>query len=221
MVRAIETRSEQDGREEKQSGGEEQWEKQNTKPVKKVAVIYIISLITGEYHWLRPHLKLFSDQFVIQIFNARYSLLVPHIFPVKSAFYSDICEEISVQLIFVRFLISISDCFFFYWSDNKSLDFFNKCALSNAHTTYRTYTHAPYMCDVFSDWNSLRVRKNKRPDPHYSVFSTLWKHHLQQLISLICLHHPVFCVESCLFLEHLPCANGLQDWHHYSWFEKH
>lgn len=66
-----------------------------------MTVIYIISMITDKYYWLRPHLKLFSDQFVIQIFNPGYSLLFPRSFAVKSTFYCKICEGISVRLMFV------------------------------------------------------------------------------------------------------------------------
>ncbi len=67
------------------------------KACQKMTVIYIIFMITDKYYWLRPSLKLFSDQFVIQIFHQRYSLLGPHIFPV----YITVCEEISVLLMFV------------------------------------------------------------------------------------------------------------------------
>lgn len=63
-----------------------------------MTVIYIISMINEKYYWLRPRSKLFSDQFVIQIFNPRNSLLVPHIFPVKSTFYSKVCEKLNVLL---------------------------------------------------------------------------------------------------------------------------
>lgn len=41
-----------------------------------MTVIYIISMITHKYYWPRAPLKLFSDQFVIQIFNKK--LLDPH-----------------------------------------------------------------------------------------------------------------------------------------------
>lgn len=71
------------------------------KACQKMTVIYIIFMITDKYYWLRPDLKLFSDQFVIQICNQRYSLLGPHIFPFKSTVYITVCTEISVLLMFV------------------------------------------------------------------------------------------------------------------------
>lgn len=41
-------------------------------------------MITDKYYCFRPYLKLFSDQFVIQIFNQRHFVLDPHTIPVKS-----------------------------------------------------------------------------------------------------------------------------------------
>lgn len=64
--------------EKKKSEGELSKNKKH-KACQKMTVVYIIYVTTDKFYWLRLCLKLFSDQFVIQIFNQRYSLFDPNI----------------------------------------------------------------------------------------------------------------------------------------------